>query len=148
MPTPEFIITALLALSSGFLAPVVIQWLQKRKSPADAIVNIAQSAQEIAEGGERAVAAAARMFEIYETRMSMLNLRVIEQDKQIVTLQALVTSMQFDEQKKEAYFMGVINALKLYVKHLADILRENKLEVPPRPDILKESDPKIKAIKI
>lgn len=147
MPSLEFIVTALIGLSSGFLAPVVIQWIQKRKSPTDTIVNIAQSAQEIAEGGERAVAAAARMFEVYETRISALNLRVIKQDEQIVTLQALVTSMQFDEQKKEAYFMGVIDALKLYVKQLADILRENKIEVPPRPDILRESDPKIKAIK-
>jgi TolA-binding protein len=68
-------------------------------------------------------------------------------EKQVESLQAQITAMQIDHNNKQIENNKVMQAMKDYIGVLIAILREHKIEIPQRPDILKESNPKIQAIK-
>lgn len=128
--------------------PYILKWYGDRgKTKSETEFNVAQSANEITEGGERAVAAASRMLEYHEKRSQALASRVDEQDKELTLLKAQITAFQIDERAKEARLNAKIEALEQYIKLLIDTLRAHNIDIPPRPEILKESDPKIKVIK-
>lgn len=123
------LITLLIALSS--LAWNVWQWIANRKTRE---AGLASDYLRIADmSGEQ-----------LEKKINQIN--VLE--KQVESLQAQITAMQIDHHNKEVENTKVIEALKLYIKVLIDILRAHSIDIPARPDILKESDPKIKAIKL
>jgi hypothetical protein len=56
-------------------------------------------------------------------------------------------NLRVQEGQKEKNLYEVIEALKSYIKILIDTLRAANIEIPPRPDILKESNPKIQAVR-
>jgi uncharacterized protein (UPF0335 family) len=78
-----------------------------------------------------------------EKKINKIN--VLEKD--IEALQAQITAVQLDARNHQLELLQVIEALKAYIKILIDILRKHEIEIPPRPDILKESNPKIPRIK-
>jgi uncharacterized protein (UPF0335 family) len=78
-----------------------------------------------------------------EKKINKIN--VLEKD--IEALQAQITAVQLDARNHQLELLQVIEALKAYIKILIDILRKHEIEIPPRPDILKESNPKIPRVK-
>ena len=124
--------------------PKILELIGRRKTEQSQVsLNIAQSAREIAEGGETAVDAVTKLLTIYETRDTQKTKRIDDQDKEIAILRAQIVSMQIDERNKEARLTEIIEALKDYIEVLVNSLRAHDIEIPPRPDILKESNPKI-----
>lgn len=122
-------ITLLIALSS--LAWNVVQYINGKKS-RDA--GLASDYLKIADmTGDQ-----------LEKKINQIN--VLEH--QIDSLQAQLTAMQIDHRNQQVQNEKVIEALKAYIKVLIDILRQNNIEIPARPDILKESSPKIKAVTV
>ena len=128
---------ALVGMVSGLIAPVILQLFQQRNQTTR---TNAEAMKSIAEGGEKAVSAAVRLLDEYQDDNATLR-------KEVDALRAEIISMRIDERAKELRLNAKIEALEQYIKLLIDTLRNNNLDIPPRPDILKESDPKIKPIK-
>ena len=138
--TLDFILPLIVGLASGFVAPLLLQLLGHKETKSRTDLNIAQAAGEIAEGGERAVAAVTKLLEEYEERNK-------EQKQEIINLRAQLAAMQIDERASAARLTAKIDALEGYIKLLVEILRSNNIDIPPRPDVLKESSGKIKAVR-
>ena len=128
---------ALVGMVSGLIAPVILQLFQQRNQTTR---TNAEAMKSIAEGGEKAVSAAVRLLDEYQDDNATLR-------KEVDVLRTEIMSMRIDERAKELRLNAKIEALEQYIKLLIDTLRNNNLDIPPRPDILKESDPKIKPIK-
>jgi uncharacterized protein (UPF0335 family) len=119
-----------LLVAVAALVPQVWQWIANKRA-RDA--GLASDYLKIADmTGEQ-----------LEKKINKIN--VLEKD--IEALQAQITAVQLDARNHQLELLRVIEALKAYVKVLIDILREHEIEIPPRPDILKESNPKIPRIK-
>lgn len=140
------------AVLSGAITPIALQLLQrksKQQDEAETSVDIAEAANKIVTGGAEAVEAMKKVLLIYETRDT-------QHKQEIQNLQARLTAMQLDEVEKERInrernnaIAEEIDALKKYIEVLVGTLRENNIDIPPRPEILKDSGTlqKIKAIK-
>lgn len=120
----------------------------RHKVHAETTLNIAQAASEVVEGGEKAVEAMKKVLMVYEVRDEQKTKRIDEQDKEIAALRAQVVAIHIDATNKQNELTAVIEALKAYIAVLIETLRRHNItDIPPRPDILKDTDPKIKAVK-
>ena len=68
-------------------------------------------------------------------------------EKHAEAQQAQIIAIQLDARNKQVELTNIIEALKGYIKVLIDELRKHDIDIPPRPDILKESDPHIRPLK-
>jgi regulator of replication initiation timing len=133
----ETIIPAFVGLVSGLVAPVLLQQLNKRNLTNQ---TNAEVMNKISAGGASAVNAAIQLLNEFQEDNARLRLEVS-------SLRTEIFNLRVQEGEKEKQLNEFIEVLKNYIKVLIDILRDNKIEIPPRPDILKESNPKIPRIK-
>ena len=148
---PNMVIPVLVGLVSGAITPIVIELLRRKskmQSEAETDVDVAEAAQKIVSGSASAVDVMTDLLKRYD-------LKIEEQEREIRNLQAQITKMQLDERARERYenvrnkaIADKIEGLENYIKTLIDTLRTNNLEIPPRPEILKNRDTldKIRAI--
>ena len=134
--TFEFILPLLVGLASGFVAPLLMQLLNRRNLTNQ---TNAEAIHKIAQGGETAVNAAIQLLNEYQEDNARLRL-------ELSGVRTDLFNLRVQEGEKEKQLYEFIEALKNYVKTLIDILREHEIPIPPRPDILKESNPKIPRI--
>lgn len=128
------IIPALVGLASGLVAPLLIQLINRRNATNQ---TNAEVINKIAQGGEKAISAAIQLLNEYQEDNAELR-------AEVSSLKAEIVSMRIDERAKEARMNLKIEALEQYIKLLIDTLRAASIDIPPRPDVLKESDPKIR----
>lgn len=130
MIVPQEVIIAL--IGGGLVSGVIelIKWINTRRSRDAGLVTDYLKIADMT--GEQ-----------LEKKINQVN--VLE--AKIESLQAQITAMQLDNNNKQIENDRVIEALKAYIKVLIDELRRHNMDIPPRPDILRESNPKIKAIK-
>jgi uncharacterized membrane protein len=133
----EIIITAFVGFAAGSITPVVLHFLNRRNQTNQ---TNAEAISKIAQGGETAVNAAIQLLNEYQEDNARLRL-------ELSGVRTDLFDLRVQEQEKEKNLFEVIEALKAYIKTLIDTLRAADIEIPPRPDILKESNPKIKAVK-
>jgi hypothetical protein len=135
--TIEIIITALVGFAAGSITPVVLHFLNRRNQTNQ---TNAEVINKIAQGGETAVNAAIQLLNEYQEDNARLRL-------ELSAVRTDLFNLRVQEGQKEKNLYEVIEALKSYIKILIDTLRAANIEIPPRPDILKESNPKIKAVR-
>ena len=133
----EIIIPAVIGLLSGLGAPLAKELLNRRN-----LINQtnADVMNKISAGGAAAVNTAIQLLNEFQEDNARLRLEVS-------SLRTEIFNLRVQEDEKEKQLTEFIDVLKNYIKVLIDILRENKIEIPPRPDILKESNPKIPRIR-
>lgn len=110
--------------------PVIWQWIGTRKSRDAGLVSDYLKIADMT--GEQ-----------LEKKINQIN--VLEKD--VESLQAQITAIRLDARNKEIELTSVIDALKAYIKVLIDELRRHDIDIPARPEILKESQPKIPRMK-
>jgi hypothetical protein len=135
--TIEIIITALVGFAAGSITPVVLHFLNRRNQTNQ---TNAEVIHKIAQGGETAVNAAIQLLNEYQEDNARLRL-------ELSAVRTDLFNLRVQEGQKEKNLYEVIEALKSYIKILIDTLRAANIEIPPRPDILKESNPKIQAVR-
>ena len=132
--------TIIVALIGGGLVTgtiELIKWFNSRRSrDAGLVTDYLKIADMSGEQLERKV----NQINVLEAQIEALR-------AQIASLQAQITAAQIDSNTRQTENERVIEALKDYIKVLIDELRRHDMDIPPRPDILKESNPKIKAVK-
>ena len=131
------IIPALVGLASGLVAPLLLQLFNRRNLTNQ---TNAEVINKIAQGGETAVNAAIQLLNEYQEDNARLRL-------ELSGVRTDLFNFRVQELEKERNLYEVIEALKAYIKTLIDTLRSADIAIPPRPDILKESDPKIPRMK-
>lgn len=145
------LLTILIAFGAGVLVPLIQSWWQRKsreKLETELDLDVGDVAQKIVSGSGAAVDIMEKLLNRYEAKFEM-------QEQEIASLQARLTAMQIDEQKKSVQenernqaIAEKIGALEDWSKTLVDTLRKNNIEVPPRPDKLKDRDTleKIRAV--
>lgn len=117
----------------GFLgavvAPMITGYVNKSKTSSEINLNVSQMVKQYMESGGDIAEMSIKIAARYELEVNKLTTKIDEQDKKIDELQEIVT-LQND-----------------YIKVIADAAREGGIVVPPRPDKLRESHPRMKAIK-
>jgi hypothetical protein len=127
----NYLITALIAATAGAIAPILVARFSKTREERES--GLASDYLKIADmSGEQ-----------LEKKINQVN--VLE--AKTASLQAQIIAMQIDHNTQQVENLKVIEALKDYIKVLIGVLREHDMEVPPRPEILRETNPKMKALK-
>lgn len=134
----ELIATAIFSAILGALTPILIARFSKTKREREL---------DLAAGYIKLVDMTGEQLEAKINQISKLEERINLQQREIDGLNAQIVSMKIDERAKELRLTAKIEALEQYIKLLIDILRAHDIEIPPRPDVLKESDPKLKKVK-
>lgn len=140
-----FIISILSSIATTIIAPIITRFLERRKVKSEEDLNIAQAAGDIIEGGDKAVARFERLLNRYEDKNSKLEAKIDAQSTEIFNLNTRLTAQAIDQREKESRWEAKFRAFEDYVSLLVTILRQHEIEIPPRPDVLKESQ-KVKAI--
>lgn len=134
----EIILTAAVGFLGGSITPLALHFLNRRNLTNQTNADVMN---KIATGGQAAVSAAVQMLNELQEENARLRL-------DLSGLRTDLYNLQVGEQEKQLKLNEVIDALKAYIKVLIDTLREHGIkDIPPRPDILKESDPKIPRMK-
>lgn len=143
----NYAITAIIAALVGALSQILVARYSKPKQErgADLVDKYIKITDMTAEQLEEKINQIARL----ETKVDL-------QKKEIDGLNARITSMVFDgdvrdkrENERNKAIADKIQGLEDYIKTLINALREHDIDIPPRPDILKDGDTleKIKAVR-
>ena len=129
----EILLTAAVGFLAGSVTPVLLHFLNRRNLTNQTNADVMN---KIATGGGAAVTAAVQMLNELQEDNAQLRLELSRLRTELFDLRVL-------EAEKGKQLTEIIEALKEYIKILIDSLRAHNIEIPPRPDILKESNPKI-----
>jgi hypothetical protein len=141
----NYVITAVFAALVGALTPILVARFSKTRRERE--LDLASGYIRLVDMTSDQLESKINQIGLLEKQLNILEDKIMLQRREIDGLNARIIAMQIDEQAKETRWLAKFDALEQYIKLLIDILRAHDIEIPPRPDILKESDPKIKRMK-
>lgn len=141
----NLILTAIVSAIVGALMQIMVARFSKPKGERRA--DLADKWLKIADMSADQVEERINYIATLDARIRQQEEKIVLQQKEIDGLNARIVSMQIDERAKDARLTAKIEALEQYVGLLINILRSHHIDIPPRPDVLKESSPKIAKMK-
>lgn len=147
--TKEFALI-IIAFVTGVVVPIVNTWIQnkrKEKTKTETALDIAEAANKMVAGGTEAVEAMKGVLDIFEERNKQQVEEIRQQRLEIINLKAAITALQIDKVAETAKLTAKIEAQDDYINLIVSILRQNNIQVPEKPDVLKDTGQKIKAVR-
>jgi uncharacterized coiled-coil protein SlyX len=136
-PNQEFVLSILVSILTITITPLIVAYINRRKTTSEINVDYAAAAKTLVEGSSDAVEVVTRLLERYEEGDKIKTARINE-------LEARLTSIQLDEGQRTAKMQRRIDALTRRMEYLEQTLKESSIPFEPRPDDLMDTGERLK----
>jgi uncharacterized coiled-coil protein SlyX len=136
-PNQQFILSILVSILTITITPLIVAYLNRRKTNSEVNVDYAAAAKTLVEGSSDAVEVVTRLLERFEEGDKIKTARINE-------LEARLTAMQLDDSQRTAKMQRRVDALTRRMEYLEKTLMESDIPFEPRPDDLLDTGERMK----